>query len=131
MNGHLFLECTQIDIHTSPTVQEVIKREIDNNSRNNIFDELFPDRKGKGNNKKHPVMIMPNEKIYFDHVYGGQWVAGTVQDFMYKITQAFFAELYGVIKDKSLIPEPGICVVENGEHIRVKVEDLFVCDGLS
>ena len=130
-NGHLYLECTQIDIHTSPTVQEVIQREIDNDSRKNIFDELFPDRKGKGKNKKYPVMIVPNEKIYFDHAYGGQWVAGTVQDFMHKMTQAFFTELCSVIKDKSSILELGICVLENGEQIQIRAKELFACDGLS
>ena len=130
VNGHLYLECTQIDIHTSASVQEVIKKEIENDSKNNIFDELFPDKKAKGKNKKHPVMIMPNEKIYFDHVYGGQWVAGAVQDFMHKIIEAFFVEFHSLIKDRSSIPELGICIVENGKQCQVRVKDLFQRDGL-
>lgn len=124
-NGHLFLECTQIDVHTSQRAREVIQKEIESNSRNNIFDELFPDRKAKGKNKKSPVMIMPNERIYFDHAYGGQWVAGAVQDFMYKITQAFFAEFYDIIKDKNSIPELGISFIDDGQNCQVRVRDLF------
>lgn len=128
-DGHLYLECTQIDIHTSKTVQEVIKREIENNNRNNIFDELFPERKGKGKGKKNPVIILPNENIYFDHAYGGQWVAGAIQDFIFKIIQAFFVEFCSVIKNKSSIPELGIRFIENGQWFQIQIKDFFdVCD---
>lgn len=130
VDGHFYLECTQIDIHTSETVRRTIMRAIENNDRINIFNELFPERKAKGKNKKAPVMIIPNERIYFDHVYGGQWVAGAVQDFLYKIIQAIFKELCGVIKEKSMIPEMKICFIENGEQYQMAVKDLFACEGL-
>lgn len=129
VNGHLYLQCTQIDIHTSLTVREAIQRRIDGNERGNIFNELFPKGKAEGNGESAPVMIMPSEQIYFDHVYGGQWVAGTVQDFIYKMIQAFFSEFCGVIEDKNSIPELGICVEDNGAHIQVKVKDIFANDG--
>lgn len=89
VHGNISLCCTQIDVDKDD-VKEVLSKAIQ--TGNNIFDELFPNKSGKGPRKKHPIMVIPNKDIYFDHTDAGVKMISQIQDFVCKLNQAFFDE---------------------------------------
>ena len=124
-NGHIKLECTQIDVYGSPEVQKEIARILMTGDESNVFDCLFPDRSGKGHGRKRPEVLYPGVALYFDHTSSGIRFISEIQQFLVNMNEAFFVEFAYKINDKVSIPN--ICMVqyENGEEVRCQVKELF------
>lgn len=127
-NGHIKMECTQIDVYRSSEVQNVILSVMKNGDKTNVFDCLFPEKSGKGHSKKTPGVLYPGITLYFDHVTSGIRFVSEIQEFILNMNEAFFVELSHCIKSKELIPEVGIICYEAGKEISCKVKEVFDVD---
>ena len=124
-NGHITMECTQIDVYRSKVVQMEILNIILTESRDNLFDRLFPDKKGKGHGKHSPVMIQPGVTLYFDHIDSGTRLIQEIQRFLTNMNLAFLREFIVAIKDKTKVEQ--LRVLESLDDLQsgYQLKDVF------
>lgn len=130
-NRNIEMECTQIDVYRSTIVQSEIMYILVTGSGENIFDRLFPDKKGKGHGKNKPVMIQPGVTLYFDHVSSGVRLVTEIQNFILNMDEAFFVEFSSKIKEKGKIPEVGVIEFCEGEEVKYQIKDVFDTEKIS
>lgn len=125
VHGKIFLDCTQIDV-CKEDVKNVLLIAI--RSENNVFDELFPYKSGKGHEKKHPTMVVPNKDIYFDHTDAGIKIISQIQDFVCKLNQAFFDEFCYKSGQAGFFSNLCVGLNHSSESDQYQVKDVFECD---
>ena len=122
VHGSLLLVCTQIDA-CKEAVKEVLPAAIQTGE--NVFDVLFPTKSGKGHGKTHPIMIMPNKDIYFDHADTGVNMISKIQDFVSKLNQAFFEEFCWKSGQKEYFLNLCVGFGYNDDHYQYQVKDVL------
>lgn len=125
VHGNLSLSCTQIDV-CKEAVKEVLPAAI--HTGKNVFDILFPSKSGKGHGKTHPIMIMPNKDIYFDHADAGVNMVSKIQDFICKLDQAFFEEFCWKSMQEEYFSNLCVEFSYNEYFCQYQAKDVFECN---
>lgn len=124
-NENIALRSTQIDVYRSKEVQKTIATILETGSDSNVFDCLFPEKTGKGHEKKNPGLLVCGETVYFDHATSGVRFVSEILQFLLNMNNAFFVELSHRLKNKAIILEICTVIYENEAGEKWHLSDLF------